>query len=244
MKRWVAAFTILTALCLISAADARVQINNLSSFGAFKPNLEISNTASATDGTDLTTYTFSAQSIGVAESNRFIVVGAAARATANGRTISSVTIGGNSATQIVAVSADDGGNSRAAGLFGLVVPTGTTADIVVTFSGAMTRAGVGIWRIMGLRSATAKDTQTDTTSPTLSWTLDIPVGGVGIGVAFMNNNAGTTWTGLTEDFDNVVESNTITGAALKDVDGDSALSVTAAHTGSTANAGVTASWAN
>jgi len=94
----------------------------------------------ASDATNLQTYTFSSQNLGAANSKRYIIVAIASRNTRLGTTINSVRIGGVTATISVQSNHDDSPNSSVAGLAVANVPTGTTGDIVVTFSTTMLRA--------------------------------------------------------------------------------------------------------
>src|SRR5262245_38203896 len=77
--------------------------------------------------------TFNGTDIGTAAADRYVglVVGATVTGTI---TISSVTIGGNAATAH-GFSRDTGSNPASMGLFLINVPSGTTGDIVVTYSG-------------------------------------------------------------------------------------------------------------
>jgi hypothetical protein len=162
---------------------------------------------SASDTNDLTEYTFAGVSLGTASADRLIVVGIAARSVSS-TTISSVTIGGVTAT--VATSGS-GAGSKAAIAYA-TVPTGATGDIVVTFSGAHVRCGIGVWRITG-----ASTTPTDTfTSVTVvrSGTVTIAAGGAALAVCYQNTSA-TDWTGATEEWDTPSELNASYSGAKK-----------------------------
>lgn len=158
-----------------------------------------STTVTATDSafsvTNLTTYTFTAMSLGTASENRYILVGISARS-GTAETISTVTVGGISATQVI----DFQDSTSNAGLFIAAVPTGATGNVVVTFTGAMVRAAVGLWAVTGLRSTTPFDTATDGVSA-YSAAIDIPARGFAVGIAFSHETGSLTWTNLTEDFD-------------------------------------------
>ena len=157
---------------------------------------EVSLTANAIDATSATVYTFSTQALGVAAADRIIVVGAFSTNVA--RTISTITVGGVSATLTVAQSNGGGEQSE---LWQAAVPTGTTGDIVVTWSGGVVGMGIGVWRIVSAASA-AHDTGGDANSNPATDTLDIPASGVAIGFVGAASTGGTvTWTGLTERYD-------------------------------------------
>jgi len=163
----------------------------------------VSYTASAGDATDATAYTFSSQAIGTAGANRKVVVGTSCTRSAGAATsVSTLTIGGVSATLVVAAPTD-GVNDRPTEFWQADVPTGTTADIVVTWGDAAVRCGIGVWAVYDAASA-ANDTGSSVADP-MTDTLNIPANGVAIG--FSNSSGGTpathVWTGLTEDFDSV-----------------------------------------
>lgn len=163
------------------------------------------------DSTDnLTTYTFSAVPIGAAASRDHVVVGLTFRATSNGRTFSSVTIGGVSATLILKNdNTDDAGNSTGSALYSAAVPTGTTADVVMTLSGGASRASCDAWTVENVTSFTPYDTatyHTASSASTFNLDLDSPTGtSVAMGVALLRVGGGV-WTGLTENSDRDIES--------------------------------------
>lgn len=141
-----------------------------------------------------TVYTFSAADISTAAADRKIVVGI--QANDGGNTVSSVTVGGISASLVIAL---DDGNSRTE-LWQADVPTGTTADIVVTFSGGANACDIGVWAVYGAAAA-AHHTASSSANPP-SANLNIPANGVAIGVARENGSGVlSTWTNLTERFD-------------------------------------------
>lgn len=152
----------------------------------------------AKDSTDLITYTFSTQSLGSAAADRFIICAVTGRASDGGaRTISSVTIGGVSAT--INAQVDTSGTST--GIVCAAVPSGTTGDVVVTWSDTMTDANIALYRCTGLSSATALATATSAADPGVG-TVIIKTGGIIIGIATDDDGSHTcTWTGLTENYD-------------------------------------------
>lgn len=155
---------------------------------------------SAFDLTDLTTYTFAAQSIGTASATRRVVVGVG-WASAAATTVSSLTIGGITAT----ADGDSGaatGNRRAM-IFSAIVPTGTTADVVVTLSGTGARLGIGVWRLSGGGPTGATSASVNAGSGTL--TVTTVADDIVFAYGFSGNSSATpataTWTGASERFD-------------------------------------------
>jgi hypothetical protein len=188
--------------------------SQLIGFRARNPKVVIVNTDDSADAGNLTTYTFSTQSLGAAQWDRVILVGAAHRATANNVTIDSCTIDGNAATSVVNTGAvNDTTNSRAARLFARFVPTGTTADIVVTLSAAAVRAGIGVWAMYGTNGAiTAFNTNTSSSANPTTANVNIPAEGAAVAFAFGTDAPGLTWSGFTESFDSSLDGQVITGA--------------------------------
>lgn len=183
------------------------------------------------DTGDKTTYTFSSQNLGTAASDRVIIVGIAARKAGAATTISSVTVGGVTASIPVSYSNSDG-NSNISGIAVAEVPTGTTGDIVVTFGAGMVRAVITAWRATSLASTTPHDSLTDgSTDPT--GTIDIPAGGFAVATALSNSVGTTTWTGLTEHSDATLESFvTVSDASDEFVSTQTGRTITADFTGS------------
>ncbi len=83
----------------------------------------------ATDAADATSYTFSSQNIGKASANRQIIVCTATRSVVSG-VVSAVSVGGVSATELVTANFSVG--QTYSSIWMATVPSGTTADVVVT----------------------------------------------------------------------------------------------------------------
>lgn len=164
--------------------------------------------------TDLSTYTFSSVNFGTASAARYLICAINGRTldgTSSGSVISSVTIGGVSAT--INTQVQNSGNI--VGIATALVPTGTSGDVVVVFAETMTNADIALYSADGLTSATALDTGTSTASNGTA-TLDITGGGVGVAIAKNDDGSLTaTWTGLTEDYDEAdANTNDISGASV------------------------------
>lgn len=152
----------------------------------------------STTGSDLTTYTFSTQNLGTAAGDRYIVCCVNGRSSDGGaRTISSVTVGGVTATAGPFV----GNSGSHVGIFIAAVPTGTTGDVVVTWSGGMGDCSVELHRATGVSSTTPTSSVTDTTTP-LSQSINVDAGGFAVGISTTDNGTATaTWAGITERSD-------------------------------------------
>lgn len=194
--------------------------------------------------TDLTTYTFSSENLGAAAGDRHIIVAIESRASSAGRTLSSVTIGGESATIAVQGTNSGGATSCVAALAIAAVPTGTSGDVVVTFSGGMLRCAIQVYRVTSLTSATATDTdkyEADAGDPSVN--LDVPAGGFAIGCG-TGSSAGSTWTGLTENHDAQIgaEASWATSASDTFVSAQTGLTITIGMATKTDQVGVFAAW--
>lgn len=181
------------------------QVNQLTGFGGGEqaPALPSKSFQATTfDGTSQTTYTFAGQNIGSASSTRYVIVAAALTASAS-RTISSVTVGGISATAIVT---DDVTNFffYRLSLYIVAVPTGSTASVVVTASGACDAAAISVWAAYDLNSATAVDSDVspDSVSPFDVPSMSTSADGILVAATTYFSDAGSVaWTNATERSD-------------------------------------------
>lgn len=161
-------------------------------------------------GSNLTQYTFSNFVLpGLSDANDVaIFVGIVGEDDAATFDVSSVTIDGNSASEIV----DEGGTGLVNAAFYRSATTLTNAasdvDIVVDFSEAITSAAVCIWGIETLNSVTTDDSiaDEDTASGALVLTLD-PTDATGhaFGICMADGfTAAATWAVLTERTDTAI----------------------------------------
>ncbi len=166
-------------------------------------------------GTNITTganpFSFTSQSLGAAAAGRYIVVCIEARIGGGTPTLTDVTIAGITAT-IVKQQASGAGPRDITAIAIAAVPTGTSGTIDVTFSATMLRCSISVYRVLGIDGLAAFDTDGSTaTNPTCN--LDIPAGGVAFGSVIAAVNSAVSWTGLTEDYDTVMASNTTASTA-------------------------------
>ncbi len=183
---------------------------------------------SAVSETDLTTYTFASQSLGAADATRLIIVFVAARGT-GAPTLNSVTVGGVSGTIYANQSVDDSGPNNITAFAVVAVPSGTTGDIVLTFSGGMVRCFYAAWRVIGYASATPTDTDIKgpLAAPILS--IDVPTNGVVFAGSSMETGSSPTcsWTNVTERFDDATTTDSFSGGDASVPAGETARSITA-----------------
>lgn len=177
-------------------------LNHLDGFNAGGAGAEPATIAYASSGYDTTSdvYTFSGAAIGTAAANRKLLIWAFRHSSGPDRTVSSLTVGGNNATFLARYSL---GTTYLRFIEAWIIdyPSGTTADIVITWNGTGQRGGYACYAMYGTTSVvydSAEDGNPDTGDFTLS--LDLPAGGVGVG-AVCGQFGPYTWTGFTEDFD-------------------------------------------
>jgi hypothetical protein len=145
------------------------------------------------DFADLTTYTFAAQAIGTASATRRVVV---VIRTASTRTVSSVTIGGVSAS--IDHTVTSASVARLATV-SAVVPTGTTADVVVTLDAGAVGLSIGLWTLSA--GAPTGQTATDSGASPITMTVTTAVNDVVIGHVATAVASAYAWTGAAERFD-------------------------------------------
>lgn len=194
-----------------------------------------------------TSFAFPTINIGSATADRIVVVGIGTeRSGASAATISAVDIGGTTAAAVSAGSTVNNGSESAA-LWAAVVSSGTNVTITVTTANSALACGIGVWAIYDGQT-TATDSGSDTDSNPATFALDINAGGVAVAFVVHRANSATTFTtaNLTEDFDQVVDTNDIymTGAsaAFASTQTNLSIEVTASQAGVRSPCLVTASF--
>lgn len=181
---------------------------------------DVSLTASPAVGTGAPV-TFSAASIGAADSDRYVVVCAITEDGTNTTTrpITSMTIGGVTATEAAQASGD--AYRRNAAVFYLKVTSGTTADIVLNFASGHDGALIRVYRVIVPSGTTmsVKGSLTDIThtSGVVLDASDLTVDeGAAAFIAVMQDTTNTatftTSSGLTEDFEGELSGGDTSGA--------------------------------
>lgn len=191
------------------------------------------------DTGNVTTYTIAGVSIGVAHADRYVIVAATwASSNTTVRTISGTpTIGGINAS-VHAQTGAISGSALGSAILIAAVPTGTTATISITLSGGGGSLDVGVYRVVGLASATPFDTAIASDAAgggiVSTSTLDVPHRGLVIACANFEANSGSvTWVGASGNYD---ESNgdgspeIVTGAMSNDLAAETNRTVSATHT--------------
>jgi hypothetical protein len=161
------------------------------------------------DGTNknsVAVYTFSGLAIGTAAADRKVVVIISGTGIGGADAVSAVTVGGVSGTAVVSLTHSAAGDFTEE-IWQADVPTGTTADVVVTWSATQMRSvGVGTYAVYGAASAAAATGTTETDAANVAMT--VPAGGVSFGGTGSNVSTGSVaWSSnLTEGYDELVES--------------------------------------
>lgn len=161
------------------------------------PPADISYLTNYTSETNAASYTASSVSLGADDASRYIFAACLAPANSNFGAITGLTIGGNAMTQHLLI--EDASGFSNIGLYGLLFPTGATANIVASLSGSPDRFGMHFFRATKMLSAIARDTLTvNTGSVNLSGAIDYLPGGFILSVAGCeNSNPSWTWTNAT-----------------------------------------------
>ena len=214
--------------------DGFWQINDASGL-TFVPdeNIAGSNTDDSVNTSTTTAYTFSNQAIGTASADRVVIVTvAASRDTAVTPVMSSLTIGGVTATQAVW---DISQINYPTGIFFATVPSGTTADVVATFSAAHNSCGIGVYTTTGVDSVYSTVSASYSSATTdLTGVMHVPAGGYVVGVVNSVSTSTHVWTELTEDFDGIVDSDDAHSGASKAYSASTDITVTVNPTGTAA----------
>lgn len=186
-----------------------LNVNQLCGFGAGN-RLPISFThiGTVSDSTTQTTYTYTAAAIGVADPTRRVVIFFHWQVTNSALTVNSATIGGIAATihtQTTTGPTSAQGDTGCA-ILSALVPTGTTANVVVTLSGAASRSLIGVTTqynesITAPFNVMAPDNTMS--SGVLSATMNIPEQGLNYAACTGAGASGGSWTwsGNTERYD-------------------------------------------
>ena len=182
-------------------------VNHLIGFGAKRAaaaagfSFEVC-TAPTALTTDVTTYTFTAASIGTAAVGRRVLVAIVCSDNGLSANITGVTIGGNAATIVAQSTVNVSTNQTAFAC--LQVDAGTTADIVVTMDAdGANNMQIQVYALFGLSSTTPADTYVEngTTATVTAGSIDCPAGGAIFGAVGWRDPGvatTTTWTLTTE----------------------------------------------
>ena len=165
-------------------------------------DMSLSFLQSNSDAAGGTSWTFSSESLGAASADRSILVCFGSRKVGTASyAVSSVTVGGVSATEIISAVASST-NSTIASIWRADVPTGTTGDVVVTVDTSSIRAAIALYRCTGITSSSANATDTDIVVGVSNMSTAATAGGFAVACGMTGVSPAThTWLGFTEDCD-------------------------------------------
>ena len=185
---------------------------------------QVSSTANASS------YTFSGVDIGTATSNRLVVVCASGGSNTAGD-ITGISIGGNAANLIAKTTISDS-EDPATVMYGLLVTSGTSADIVVTFASTKNRCQISVYDVK-VSSTTAVSTTTDNdNSNPATASVNVKYGNSVIAITSGNNSTTVSWSGLSEDMDVALENNQTTSTASLNARTNGSVSISASFASS------------
>jgi hypothetical protein len=149
-----------------------------------------------------TVITYSGLSFGAADPNRVVIVGIGARISTASNFVSSVTIGGIGATAVASTYATAGAANSQSVLYQAAVPSGTSGNVVVTYSVATVRTAITLYRLItGTPAATSGGSNFGSGVTILGVALTIPTGGKAAAFSYEAATANAiTWTNATLDF--------------------------------------------
>lgn len=181
------------------------------------------NRGTATSNTDtVTSATFAGVSIGSADPDRVLLIAITAQSTSPDIVITGVTVNGSPATIVRQATGGIGSDSGIVGLASIPFPSGTTATVVVSFSGNVGNSGVVPYSISKLISSTALSTANAATRPTstgignqyirINNAIDFKVDGYTIVAAMSRSNPATPASvvnGVTKRTDTIAGGNNL-----------------------------------
>lgn len=151
-----------------------------------------------------TTHSHSGLNIGTASSVRLVVALVTARNGSGTPDITSVTIGGISAAEVHKETAYNSGVALSA-IYAAIVPTGTTASVVINYDSSMQGSAVVLASFSGfsgINIGSANGSAVTTSSTTASATgITTPAGGVKFAVCASEASTTTTITNASERYD-------------------------------------------
>jgi hypothetical protein len=202
-------------------------------WNAVKP-VDIVNTANSYSLSNTSSYTYSGVSLGTADVKRYIVVAAYQSGSTTTRTISSVSVAGIGATQVVQSPSTTGASSisGSCGIWIAAVPSGTSGDVVLNLTTGASNSGISVYALYNLKSSSPSYSGT-VSGNSLSGSMLAKGGGIGVTFSWVGSPS-HTWSGLTsESIDVVVENGVAFSSAYGEFATASTLTTTATRSAGT-----------
>ena len=171
--------------------------------------------------------TFAGVSVGSADAGRHVVSAIMLQRTSgSGSPVTGVTIGGVTATKIGSTGLSGHTLEHVAEFWIAAVPTGTTADVTVAFTGTIFRWAASLFKVLGYSSVHNSATAGTLSANAVSASINGRANGCIIACVLNNGVTSYTWTNLTERYDGTAA---ITFSAASDnfATAQTALSITA-----------------
>lgn len=183
---------------------------------ATKKDLQLSFLSAYISSANAASYTYNTVSIGTPANDRYVIIAAYVVVGTGGINLTTVTLDGVTMTPIVTKT---NSTSISLGFYGLLVPGGTTATVVVSASGTSSRSAIASYSMTGYNSTSSTGGTYGSVDNvgTFNFTMPKVTGGCGLVCAWgQTNSANTSWSGLTENYDTQPEaSDTWCGASEK-----------------------------
>lgn len=209
MKRFLA--SLFALVLLVQQASAGFLINSYWFGGAVLPSL-VRNGCTVSSA-DLTTYTFTSHNVGTASATRTTVVLIFAEDSGSSFNVTGVTIGGDAATERTDRGGTQGTN---AAIYTMLNTAGTAENIVVTHSEAVLSTVICVLGFYDLTSQTpvAATNAGNNAGTTMSVNVNTNANGLAAGMCADDGSVtGFAWTGLTEDQDAAIASESVYSSA-------------------------------
>lgn len=196
-------------------------------------------TDSGFDAMGGSSFSIAGLSFGAEDTDRwlYVVIGITSN---NQRTISSVTVGGTAASEVVFVEVEVSFKWVMLAIYKVAKPTGTSGTVAVSISGItgiQNGCGVGIYRLVATSLSETTDTDTTTGAGALSASGNVVAGDYVIaGIVSDAGASSMAWSGdLAEDYDEDENDSIHSGASAEFLTNRS-ISATATPTGATGSA--------
>lgn len=204
--------------------------------GVWKKTLPIDLVYNGTheDSTATTVYTHTSFALSVApHANRRVIVTTMTTDTETSVSVTGMTIGGVAATKMSEVESNFNSGVVYLSMWQALVPTGTTATIVTTYSESVFRDYISVYTTTNWDGAIGTAVSDNASDGSMSVSVNVAALGAAIGIAGNATNGGigtATWAGLTQLFSNTpVTNRNHSGAMTIFVPAQTGLTVSAAY---------------
>lgn len=161
------------------------------------PTYQLVHTTAGSIG-DASSFFIASAALGPEDPSRVLVIAMGVRGSGGAsRDFSSIAIGGSNFT----IDRTAGSVSNPTVVARLAYPTGTSANIDVTLSGSINRAGVAVYALYNLRGDAPVVNSASGSASSGSVGVNVVANGIAVFAACSANTGAMSWTGPTEDYD-------------------------------------------